>query len=168
MRKHYVTFYSPGTFVSESSTLSIEDWDTAKAVEMAKNIQERHGAKPYGFRFETRLNHADVQDAEGVWLKVQEKTVKSSGTYFLGGKLETFDDVVARNSDKENILRSNMEGNGMWIVCINTNSYRSTMPFEENDRIVDEKGVVVEAGDDPKHVNYRNAQTLKRKAKHGY
>jgi hypothetical protein len=61
MRKHYVTFYSPGTFVSESSTLSIEDWDTAKAVEMAKNIQERHGAKPYGFRWCRRDREGSVQ-----------------------------------------------------------------------------------------------------------
>lgn len=30
MRKHQVTFYSPGTFVSESSTQPIESWDGSK------------------------------------------------------------------------------------------------------------------------------------------
>lgn len=168
MRKHQVTFYSPGTFVSESSTYPIESWDPAKAVEMAKNISERYNAKPYGFKFQTLLVHAPVEDGEGGRMEVPGKVVKTSGTYFLTGKLETFDEVEARNDDKERILRSNMEGNGMWIVCVNTNSYRSTMPFEEEDKVVDERGVVIEEGNSSKHVGYRAVKTAARKAKHGY
>jgi hypothetical protein len=168
MRKHQVTFFSPGTFVSESSTQPIESWDTVKAVEMAKGVSERYGAKPYGFRFQTLLTSNPVEDGEGGKLEVQPKVVKSSGIYFLGGKLETFDDVAIRNDPKESILRSNMEGNGMWIVCVNTNSYRSTMPFEEEDKLVDDKGVVVESGDADKHTMYRAYKTTARKAERGY
>ncbi len=168
MRKHQVTFYSPGTLFSESSTHDIESWDTAKAVEIAETVLARYNAKPYGFVFETIIVADDVPDGEGGFLKVQSKRVEKSGVHFLGGRLETYSDVVARNDPKEEILRSNMRGNEMWIVCVNTNSFRSTMPFEEQDVVVNAHGTIVERGDDPKHVAYRAEQLAKRKAESGY
>jgi len=54
VQKHFVTFYSPGTFVSEESSLPIDAWDVDKAKEMAHDVVERYGATPYGFRFTTR------------------------------------------------------------------------------------------------------------------
>lgn len=167
-RKHTVMFLSPGTFVSEYTTKDIDSWDTKKAVEMAESIVERYNAKPYGFRFETWKTHTPVEDGEGGVLEVRPKLEKDSGIYFLGGKLETYDDVVARNLDSESILRSNMRGNEYWVICINTNSFKSTLPFGENDRIVDASGVVIESGDDPKWVKYRAEQLAKRKAELGY
>ena len=47
IEQHFVTFYSPGTFVSETSTEPIDSWDVEKAVAMSRGIVERHGAKPY-------------------------------------------------------------------------------------------------------------------------
>jgi hypothetical protein len=165
MRKHQVTFYSPGTFVSESSTYDIESWDTAKAVELAERVTERYNAKPYGFVFETIITAQDVPDGEGGTLKVQSKLAEKSGIHFLGGWLETYDDVLARNNKNESILRDNMRYNDHWIVCINTNSWRSTIPFEENSRIVDATGKIIESGDSPKHVAYRATKTAEEKAK---
>lgn len=168
MRKHQVTFYSPGTFVSEATTRDIDSWDTAKAVEMSEQITERYGARPYGFVFSTHIVADDVPDGEGGTLKVQPKTVEKSGIHFLGGRLETYDDVVARNDDKENILRSNMRNNEHWVIVINDNSYRSTLPFNEEDCIVNASGLVVQRGDDSKLVAYRTEQLAKRKVEHGY
>lgn len=168
MRKHQVTFYSPGTLFSESSTHDIESWDTAKAVAMAETISARYNAKPYGFVFETIIVADDVPDGEGGTLHVQSKRVEQSGIHFLGGKLETYDDVVARDDKNENILRSNMRGNEMWIVCVNTNSFRSTMPFSEEDCIVDAHGRIIERGNDPKYIAYRAEQLAKRVAESGY
>jgi hypothetical protein len=168
MRKHQVTFYSPGTFVSESSTYDIDSWDIPKAVELSEKVQERYGAKPYGFVFETLLVAEDVPDGEGGTLKVESKRIERSGTHFWGGKLETYDDVVARNDEKESILRSNMRGNEQWIVCVNTNSWKTTMPFEEEDCIVDARGFVTERGNLHKYVAYRAEQLAKRVAEFGY
>lgn len=168
MRKHQVTFYSPGTFVPESTTLDIESWDTAKAVEMSEKIVARYNARPYCFVFTTDIVADDVSDGEGGTLKVQPKEVARSGFHFLGGRLETYDDVVARNDDKENILRSNMRNNEHWVVCINDNSYRTTVPFEEDSCIVNARGLIVQRGDDPKLVAYRAEQLAKRKIEHGY
>lgn len=164
MRKHQVTFYSPGTFVSESSSYDIESWDTAKAVELSEKVVERYGAKPYGFVFETLITAKDVPDGEGGTLRVESKLAERSGIHFLGGRLETYDEVAARNDEKENILRSNMKYNDNWIICINTNSYRSTLPFTEKDRIVDADGRIVERGDTPERIAYRTEQTAKRDA----
>lgn len=167
-KKHTVTFYSPGTLFSESSTKEIDSWDTKKAVEMADSILERYNAKPYAFVFRTIKTHDPVSDGEGGFLKVESKQEKESGYYFLGGKLETYDDVVNRGLDSEGILRSNMRGNEYWIVCVNTNSFKSTLPFGEDDKIVDTSGVVIEDGSDPKWVKYRAEQLAKRKAESGY
>src|SRR5579864_6757012 len=89
-RKHTVTFYSPGTLFSESTTKEIDSWDTKKAVEMADSVMERYNAKPYAFVFRTLKTHDDVSDGDGGFLKVEAKKEKESGYYFLGGKLVTW------------------------------------------------------------------------------
>jgi hypothetical protein len=98
MREHYVTFYSPGTFVTEETTRPIDSWDTA---------------------------------------------------------------TVGRSDEK--ILASNMECNGWPVVAENTNSWKATLPFGEEDVIVDDAGNVVERGDDPKWVKYRAAKAEERR-----
>jgi hypothetical protein len=54
MKKHFVIFFSPGTFMAETTAKTIESWDTGKAIEMAREIKERYDATPYGFCFTTR------------------------------------------------------------------------------------------------------------------
>ena len=162
MKKYKVIFYSPGTFLSESSSYPIDSWDIVKAIELSEKVLERYNSKPYGFVFETILVLDDVTDGEGGILKDTPKSVDRSGVHFMGGYLETYDDVVARNDSKENILRDNMMYNEHWIICINTNSYRSTLPFNEKDCIVDARGVVIERGNSPERIKYRTNKTTKR------
>lgn len=159
MRKHYVTFLSPGTFFAESTSQPIEAWDTHEATQRSRVISERYNAKPYGFYFTTVLAAAPVSDGEGGTLPVTEKEVARSGRYFLTGRIETFDEIEARADPKESILRDNMRCNGRWLVVVNENSYRSTQPFEEADSIVNAVGDVVERGNDPKWVAYRAKKT---------
>lgn len=64
MKKHFVTFFSPGTFVSETSEKPIDSWDVDTAVEMSTQILERHGARPYGFRFSTRERGQEDLDSK--------------------------------------------------------------------------------------------------------
>ena len=84
MKAHFVTFLSPGTFVCEETTKPIESWDTKEAVKMSKKITERYGAKPFVFVFSTRERGDKDLDS---------KTTKTSGRYFLGGKVLTLADV---------------------------------------------------------------------------
>lgn len=127
MEKHFVTFYSPGTFVSETSEKPIDAWDVEVAVLMAAEIKERHGAKPYGFRFSTRTRTDDQLDS---WVSA------TSGMYYLGGRVETRAEVEARNDPKEEILRFNMRANDIDRIIINDNSWRFTAALDEGDVVL--------------------------------
>lgn len=126
----FVVFYSPGTFFAEQTSKPIEGWDVDKAVEMARAVTERYNARPYGFRFITRTREEDELDSS---------ISASSGLYYLGGRVETLDEVKARNDPNEEILRSNMECNGWDRVVINDNSWRWTQPLEDGDTVLDIK-----------------------------
>lgn len=128
MKKHFVEFLSPGTFVSEVSQKEIKSWDVETAKQMATSIKERHNATPYGFRFITRERKANELDS---------KVTKTSGIYYLGGKVLTLADVKARNDDKDRILISNMEMNEIKKVIENTNSWKVTMPLNKDDVVLD-------------------------------
>src|SRR5690606_2292573 len=130
MKRHFVTFYSPGTFVAETTTKPIASWDTALAVEMARKITERHSARPYGFRFTTRKREDDELDS---------RVVEQSPMYFLGGRIETIEEVEARNDPNEEILRSNMRGNGWNRIIVNDNSWRVRQPLKDDDVVLDVK-----------------------------
>lgn len=130
MEKHFVTFFNPGTFVPETTTKPIEKWDADKAVEMARGIVERYNAKPYGFQFSTRGRSDKDLDS---------KVIKSSGIYYLGGRIETKSEVFARNDPKEDILRSNMDCNGIDKLIVNNNSWLFMGAFKDGDTLLDVK-----------------------------
>jgi hypothetical protein len=130
MEKHFVRFYSPGTFFAEVTEKPIDSWDVEKAKEMARGITERYQATPYGFRFTTRTRGENDLDSE---------VTATSPMYYLGGKVETLEDVKRRNDPKESILRSNMECNGWDRIITNTNSWKWTQPLEPNDVVLDWK-----------------------------
>lgn len=130
MQQHFVTFYSPGTFIAETTQQQIASWDVNQAMKMAHAITERYGATPYGFRFTTRERADDELDS---------KVVAQSPTYFLGGLVETLEQVKARNTGKDNILISNMEGNGYRKVVTNNNSWRWTQQLHDSDVVLNWK-----------------------------
>ena len=130
MKQHFVTFFSPGTFVAESTIQPIASWDTKLAIKMARKIKERHGATPYGFRFSTRSRTNQDLDS---------KVSKTSCMYFLGGKVETLEELEARNDPHEDILRSNMLCNNWNKIVINTNSWKWAQPLKEGDIVLEFK-----------------------------
>lgn len=128
MKQDFVEFLSPGTFVSESTRKPIDSWDVDAAKAMASEIVERHAAKPYGFRFLTRERGADDLDS---------KVTQTSGIYYLGGTLRTAEEVLASDDPREAILRSNIRGNGIERIIVNTNSWKFTNEFTSKDTLLD-------------------------------
>lgn len=128
MEKHFVTFYSPGTFVAESTEQPIESWDVEEAKRRALAVRERHGAVPYGFQFTTR-GRSDTE--------LDSRVVKTSPFYFLGGKVETLAEVKARATDNDSVLVGNMEGNGYARIITNDNSWRWTQPLKDTDIVLE-------------------------------
>lgn len=131
--QHFVTFYSPGTFVSETTRHELDGWNVDAAVQLARDVVVRHGARPYGFRFSTEVK--EVVYTKGVPdIKTKAET---SPMYFLGGTVETLEQIEDRNLKSEEILRSNMRCNGYDRVLVNTNSYKSTWPLNKDDIVLD-------------------------------
>lgn len=128
LSKHFVTFYSPGTFVAEQTTREIDSWDIDQAIRIADEISERHRATPYGFKFTTRSRSENELDSE---------VVSSSSLYYLGGEVLTLQDVTSRNDPEDEILISNMEGNGWNRIIINSNSWKWTQPLKDDDIVLD-------------------------------
>jgi hypothetical protein len=126
-QQHFVTFYSPGTFVAETTERPIASWDVQEAVVMSKKIHERYNAKPYSFQFSTRARTEKDLDS---------KVVKRSNLYYLAGTVETLEQVEARNDPKEEILRSNMRRNGYKRVVTTQTPWRWTQPLNDTDIVL--------------------------------
>lgn len=127
MKKHFVEFFSPGTFVSESTVKEIPSWDIDAACDMASSIKERHGAVPYGFRFLTRERGDDDLDS---------RVTKASGIHYLGGEVRTMEQIIADDRDDERILRANMASHGYTHVVTNTNSWKFTAGINADDVVI--------------------------------
>jgi len=129
VEQHFVTFYSPGTFVSEETTKPIDAWDVEKAKALARTITERYSATPYGFQFTTRSRTDEELDS---------RVVARSPMYWLGGKVETLEELKARaTSADDRILVENMESNGWDRIITNTNSWRWTQPLRPDDVVLE-------------------------------
>ena len=63
--------------------------------------------------------------------------VKRLRGYYLGGKIETLEEIKARNDPAERTLLSNMEINCYPRVIVNTNSWRWTQPLKDDDVVLD-------------------------------
>lgn len=125
--KHFVTFYSPGTFCAEESTKPIESWDTAVALRMASSVTERHNAKPYAFTFTTRSRGDSDLDS---------KVTARSPLYYFGVKVETLAEIEARRDPNDRILIANMRGNGWPRVVTTTSGWKATMPLRDGDVVL--------------------------------
>jgi hypothetical protein len=68
-------------------------------------------------------------------------------------RVRTYEEVMAANDPKEEILRSNMRCNRYAAVVDNTNSYRSVLPLGKDDVVVDERGEIIAKGADYKMPN---------------
>ena len=128
MEKHFVRFYYPGTFVSDTAEKPIESWDINIALDMLESVSSQK--IPYGFMFITRERADDELDSH---------ESEKSGTYYLGGEVLALEQIKARNDPKDKILISNMEGNNWERVVVNTNSWKITLPLEPDDTILDHK-----------------------------
>ena len=129
MEKHFVKFFSPGTFAAEETVKPIKSWNVQKAVEMAHKIKERHGATPYGFVFITKSRNERELDS---------KITKSSFTYYLGGEVLTLKEAK-NNPDCTPTLIQNMVINGWKKILVNNNSYTWTQPLLEGDIVLNYK-----------------------------
>jgi hypothetical protein len=128
MEQDFVCFLSPGTFFNEETHKSIDKWDTDLASKIAKSVKERHGATPYGFYFYTKGRKNNELDSS---------VINKSPIYFLGGKIETLEEIEARNDPSEDILRRNMRNNNIERVLVNTNSWKVTVPLLPENVILD-------------------------------
>lgn len=129
MKQHFVTFYSPGTFVAEQSTQPIKSWDPILAKSMADNVKERYAATPYGFQFTTRERGPDDLDSD-----ISDR----SPMYYINCEVQTLEEIESRNNPKDKTLIRNMKGNGWDRVVVTTRGWKWTQPLEPDDIVLTE------------------------------
>jgi len=127
MKKHYVRFHSPGTFVAEETIKEIAAWDTNRAIKMLNKIKERHGATPYAFQFFTK---------ERKPREFEPKITEESGMYYVNCEVQTLKELKKLNNPDEKILRQNMETNGWDKIVKTTKGWAWTQPLRENDVVL--------------------------------
>jgi hypothetical protein len=129
MHKHFVRFFSPGSFFDETSEFEMNSWDVSAALAMSKTVVERYGATPFAFRFFTRSRGPDDLDSS---------ITATSKRYWLGGTIYTLADIIARNDPSDSILISNMKCNRWSHVIENNNSWKIVKPFDpERDEVLE-------------------------------
>jgi hypothetical protein len=139
--KHFVTFYSPGTLFHEETRREIDSWDTRAATKMAAEIVERHGSKPFGFRFSTSIVVSDVLDGIGGTMPETSKEIAKSAPFYIGGRLRTLAEVEAE--EPGSILAWNMRAND-WATVVETCSpYRACNVFQHGAVLLDADGTPV-------------------------
>lgn len=121
--QHFVTFLYPSVPHAETVTRAISEWDTTAAVQMAKDIRP----KPYAFRFSTKARTAEELDS---------REVANSGLYFMGGIVETIDDM-RNNPEGRTILLRNMETNGYARVITTLGKPTWCQPLGDDDVVLD-------------------------------
>jgi len=126
--KEYVKFLSPGTIMAETNIHEIEERNVDLAIELARSIKQRYNARPYGFRFVTRAREDHEMDS---------KIINTSHMYYLGGEIQTIEQVRKNNLSSERILLSNMECNNWDRIIINNNSWKWTQPLKKDDIVLD-------------------------------
>lgn len=127
MKQDFVTFYSPGTFVAEHTTVEIASWNVLKAREMLFDVEERHGARPYGFQFMTKKRG---------WRDLEPTVIKRSGMYYVNCKVETLKEIERRADPKESTLLANMKCNGWDKVVSPRKGWAWTQPLQEGDTLL--------------------------------
>lgn len=125
---HFVTFFSPGTFVAETTEKAIDSWDVEAAKKMASKITERYGAHPYAFRFSTRGRGDKDLDS---------KVTKTSPMYYIGCRVVTLAEIKQRNDPKDSILVSNMECNHWDKIVQPIKGWQWSQPLEKNDIVLE-------------------------------
>lgn len=119
--KHFVTFYYPGAFVAEDSTMEI-DYRFLGDVLGLKNAK---GA--YGFTFHS-IDYINFDGKE-----YKSEIFDKTGMFYIDGEIFTFKQMKKRFPE-EHISISNMEVN-RWEKIVRTNA-GWFLPFRKNDQII--------------------------------
>lgn len=121
--KYYATFYAPGTFISETETIEIQDPNNyQQIVEKGKALKFRYGAKAYCFTTYCKDNRG--------------KCTEPSPRVFFGVRIRTLQDVIKENNPDEEILRSNMKNNNIKRVAQTINGFVSSIALCDEDIII--------------------------------
>lgn len=135
---HHVLFLFQGSMYIEERAIPVPVWDLRLALDLTQEAEARVGARPYGFRFSTR---------------VQGSRVDESGVVFVGGRVRRYEEVPNALAGRNRVLRQNMSANDHPVVC--ETLIKWPLPFNEEDYLIDFDTRAVVHGSDPELVAYR-------------
>jgi hypothetical protein len=125
--QNFVMFLSPGTFMAEQTEEEVEAWDVEAACRRANEIVERHRARPYGFLFITRGRSAK---------ELNSREITRSPFYFINCRVETREEIEARNDPRESTVRANMRINDIKAIARPKSGWDGFFPIRDGDVVL--------------------------------
>lgn len=113
--------------VAETTRQEVASWNVDKALKMSEEIKERHGARPYGFRFTTMKR--GLRDFE-------PKEIARSGMYYVNCKVQTLEEIEKTHNPAESTLLQNMKTNGWDKIVIAKSGWAWSQPLRDTDIVL--------------------------------
>ncbi|KQW72338.1 hypothetical protein [Ensifer sp. Root127] len=124
MSTKHIRFLFDASFKSTEYVVETSSWDVEAAAGIAHRLTLERGVQPYAFWFESR------EPGHGPEPKI-------SGTYYLGGKLQTLDELRAENDPSAVIMIHHLEARGIERVVTTNCPCLASFPFRDGDHILE-------------------------------
>ena len=127
IKQHFVTFKSPGMATAEHTTKEITPGTRSRPLRWPTTYWNATAPSPTAST--SPPGPAPPQELDS-------KNIAKSGTYFMGGKIQTLQEVMANPTGNKTLIE-NMKGNHWDQVVTVTKGHQWTSPILKDDAVLD-------------------------------
>ncbi|MBB6487942.1 hypothetical protein [Rhizobium lusitanum] len=122
MNNEFAVFAFAGNFSSTERRVAIQSRNVEYAEGIAQQMTIECGFQPVAFRFETMSDDGSIQNR--------------SGWFYLGGTVETLQDITGKNEPGDSRLIHFLEESGLNKIVTNNCPYLVRFPLRDQDQVL--------------------------------